>query len=415
MWKYFDSSVFSRNVSVLVRVKLFALSHTLIVALLLSFSCVHANDTRRPLVSGESRNIEFTDKGSGTSPFAEVFESLAEKHETFESRAPAAYRGGAVKIGRSSALLNEPQTEIRQYVSEPPVRSSFQPIPVAEYPEKFAILGSVEASALNKSRAINGIRKGHASASEIAALHSFVEMPAPGTHGTEDLNVLSVKNDALVCLLEMRPIPDGLGQSMISIVLDETEGPVWREYVLQYFGMYYRAKWPPDSTTQGGGRIVSDPERIAMQQALAAAIFQKESGLSGTALIVIDELAKDYPEFQGSALARGARFLAKANKTCPASRVTAVSMLAENPTTEDLEIAGQLASDRSEALAVRVAATGCLARWSQSELAAEEKLKSLAMRPDSDRAGQHLARIAEIRLEQNRKQTVDDEPDLRAK
>ncbi|MDQ8209679.1 hypothetical protein QEH52_19325 [Coraliomargarita sp. SDUM461003] len=100
----------------------------------------------------------------------------------------------------------------------------------AAYPERLSALASDNASFLNKCRAIRSVSEGAMALDEVFALTSFVATRSPMKDEQEDLKFLSLKNDALVCLIQAEPLPDDFGGLMLSMVVDETEGPIWREY-----------------------------------------------------------------------------------------------------------------------------------------------------------------------------------------
>jgi hypothetical protein len=48
----------------------------------------------------------------------------------------------------------------------------------------------------------------------------------------------AIKNDLLEVLLAMEPMPQDLGEMMLSVVADPAQSPVWRDYVIQHYSVY---------------------------------------------------------------------------------------------------------------------------------------------------------------------------------
>ena len=105
----------------------------------------------------------------------------------------------------------------------------------------------------------------------------------------------------------------------------------------------------------------------------------EDSGLAGTALIVVEDLAKDYPEFQGGILHRAALRVVASPECSLSSRITALSILGSG--VDDprcFRIVADLAENPKEPLALQITATGQLARMAKSNARAKEKLQNIA-------------------------------------
>lgn len=298
---------------------------------------------------------------------------------------------------RSAAVIDELKP-LAKISSEMQLSHSIVDVSTENYPETMTNLKDSGADFRAKNAELSQLRQSDFSKEECNALMSFIVTKRLKDDGREDLYHLSHKNDALACLIEHRPVPSGLGQLMISIVGDETEDPIWREYVLQYFYDYYHAKWPVETEVEA-----SDiSERILFQRALAAAAFHDDSGIAGTALIVLEELSSDYPEFTPAIINKAARRVALSPDCCVSSRITAVSVLGEQTNNEDIETISRIANDSTAQLALRVAATGRIARWANVNADAQGQLRVLSDSLNDTKAGSRLRQtITQIESQKN--------------
>ena len=262
------------------------------------------------------------------------------------------------------------------------------------YDVHFYLLSSEDASFLEKGSLLGSLRHGVLTDEQCDGLLHFIQTDQFQESGKESSQFLSLKNDALECLLELSELPVGLTAAMIRMVRDESKDPIWREYVLQHFVMLYRAKWPADSPqdTKKGQR-----ERRAIQRALAASIFHCDSGLAGTALIVVEDLSRDYPEFE-NVLSRSAKMIARDEKACMSSRTTALSMIEGSAEPETIALAGELASNQQHPLAIRIAATGRLREWSHASAQAHAELQKVKSVQNGGRKARMLQAVAEERI-----------------
>jgi len=176
----------------------------------------------------------------------------------------------------------------------------------------------------------------------------------------EDYNFLALKNDALEELIEQDTLHPQLGWSMLATISDESEDPVWREYVLQYMTFYYPKRWPTAS------RVATewDPaEKKAVQRVLAACLFEDDGGLAGTAFNVLEELSEADPDFPAELLNRAAlRILLPNSKASNTSKVTAFSYLARQNHPRFQSIAERILDDADASELLKVMARAQLAQ-----------------------------------------------------
>lgn len=320
------------------------------------------------------------------SEFTRVFLELEQRRSSHASASSrSAKNAGFQAAAPSRNSARKPLEEFAVVRSSGPVL-----VDVASYPASMRQLGSVEGSFSSKNGELITLRADGIDDAECAALMSFLATRKLNDDGSEDLYHLSLKNDALICLIEHRPLPAGLGKLMIEVVQDEAEGPIWREYVLQYYPDFYRASWPVgEAHAPSAGQ-----DRLAMQRSIAAAIFHEDTGLGGTALIVLENLAADYPEFQGDILKRACRQIVNSDATCLASQITALSMMSEDPEGADVDIASTIAKDGTKELTLRMAAAGRLAHWSEKHPKARTELETVSRMTEQSKAAQKLRNLS---------------------
>lgn len=314
-----------------------------------------------------------------SSAFSSVYQELDSRRLIEEdSRNQANARGLNISLQRSVAQAMEVQKPMQEFAHGNSRRVA--KVDQALYPETVAAIADPSADYRAKNERLFHLRLSGMSEAESAALLSFLFEKKLKEDGTEDLEHLSHKNDALAGLISQRPLPNELGWLMCSIAQDENESIVWREYVLQYFTDYYRAKWPLEEENSASKNPY---ERQALQRMLAAALFHEDTGLAGTALIVVEDLGSDYPEFSKEILSRAARRIVASPDSSLASRITAVSILGETPDGADITLVSNVALDIDSPLALRMAAVGRLKAWS-NDPRAHTSLDVITARPSDD-------------------------------
>jgi len=256
------------------------------------------------------------------------------------------------------------------------------------------VVANPEKRFLDKCRNLQDLRGGSMTREQSSALLGYISVSTRKTASGVELELLSLKNDALICLIEQNPLHEQLGDTMIALIRNPEVHLVWREYVLQHLGIYYRARWPEITST------AYKAERNAIQETLAAALFHEDSPLAGTALIVVEDLSNDYPEFGKSILYRAARRVATSEDCSIASKLSAISIIGgEDKNEESLRIVADIVEDESEPFALRVTAIGKLSRMANSSVSAKERLQNIAWLSDRrSQNGKRLGDLAEMHL-----------------
>lgn len=336
--------------------------------------------------------------GNSTSPFVKHYERLLHENkvQTIPPALGAIREENSVPLASRNSLGSEDSRHVENSIK---VKEPINSLPNAGLRNGLTMgVTKSDRKFLDKSRDLQSMRRGEVTDEQSLALLDFISTNDSAPNDQTDLQYLSLKNDALVCLIEQDPLHVELGGVMLSLVKDTSQDALWREYVLQHYGLFYRARWPVVDDVDVGETEAK--ERRDFQETLATALFHEDSGLAGTALIVIEDLAMDYPEFQGDVLRRAALRVAKSPLCGMTSRVTALSILGgESQDEESLKMIADVAQNVDESLALRITATGQLARRAKSDMVAKEKLQNVAwLSNQSNHKEKRLKGVAERHL-----------------
>lgn len=179
---------------------------------------------------------------------------------------------------------------------------------------------------------------------------------SPPTEGNafSVLSEMSLKNDMLVRYIESDADREAVGRLMLHVVHDSSQSPLWREYVLQHFVVFYEATWGDAEA----GHL--DDLRDAFQSVLANCLFE-DSALCGTSVINLLYLCETCPEFDDTLVLQAAERIAADTSTRPESRISALQLLGETGGLESTRIAAVVINEAPRPNAgVRLAALGVL-------------------------------------------------------
>jgi hypothetical protein len=190
----------------------------------------------------------------------------------------------------------------------------------------------------------------------------------------QEVPLQELKNDALECLLARDPMPENLGDIMLTVVEDDTQDPIWREYVLQHFVFYYQQRWPQEMRPLKGNELA---ECQQFQRSLARCLRKKNNGLAGTALIVLKELTKEDAAFDKGIVITGALQLASDETSSLDSRITALSVLGELDPLQVRRIALDILKDDSNPTTLRLAAMGALKSLASEDLEVRSRMNAI--------------------------------------
>jgi len=170
------------------------------------------------------------------------------------------------------------------------------------------------------------------------------------------LTLNALKNDALDIMLRQDKRVDGLGGQLVAMYKDKEHDDVWRDYCVQYFGIYYNHKWP--GTRQDAGAVVQnneDIERKNIEDAYWVAMQEKDKSTAGTSLLNLESLSRTHPEFDRKKIADRALELAADNGCIEPSRITALRICGIMNKAEALPVARDIAQT-GETVMLRMAA-----------------------------------------------------------
>jgi len=155
---------------------------------------------------------------------------------------------------------------------------------------------------------------------------------------------------------------DGLGGQLVAMFKDKEHDDVWRDYCVQYFGMYYNLKWLGDKQGEKGASVesvgaqkIEDPERKDIEDAYWEAMKEKDKSTAGTSLLNLESLSRMHPDFDRQKIASKALELAADNGCIEASRITALRVCGMMNKTEALPVAREIAQT-GETIMLRMAA-----------------------------------------------------------
>ena len=145
-----------------------------------------------------------------------------------------------------------------------------------------------------------------------AALHATCSpRPRPPPERRQEENWL--RNDLLDKLTAQAALPKDLVQLLVAIYQDPAQDMVMRDYAVQHMRPAY-------------SHAGTEEQRDILQQALWNAVTETDSSIAGTALLALQDLARDYKEIQPDMLGEAALNLAGDERCGELSRITAVQV-----------------------------------------------------------------------------------------
>ena len=228
----------------------------------------------------------------------------------------------------------------------------------------------------------------HLSSDDCQALQLFLAGGSSGQSALRPLEFAGLKNDVLGVLLRQERVPDGVSRLVLDMYRDKTNEGTWRTYCLQYMVTCYDALAAPSTTDTNAAA-----ERQEIADACRGAVAEKGNPDAGTALLCMETISRNHPEFDRGKLADAAAALA-IDETCgEATRITALGVCATMGKTAILPVAKALAQT-GETVPLRMAATAAVGDLGGGDDA--ELLRSLAT--DGDKRIALCARAALARL-----------------
>jgi hypothetical protein len=173
-------------------------------------------------------------------------------------------------------------------------------------------------------------------------------------------------------LVELGTPPAGLAALLIGIYQDSNQDVVMRDYAIQHIAPFY-AKAQPE-------------EKSLLSEALWNAVGEISNSIGGTALLALEELASDNPEFSRGKVSDAAFRSAVNSQSSELVRITAIQICARMGITQATEVILELAQN-SPSVPLRMSALAALgdlgdrnsqALLEQAAVGPEERLRVTA-------------------------------------
>lgn len=160
---------------------------------------------------------------------------------------------------------------------------------------------------------------------EIRALFDFLDRKQDPALRDDHFHAL--RNDVVNALFAQRSPPRDLGDALIAMYRDREHDPVWRDYCIQFLGVWLG--------------VVEDPEQqVAARRILFEATAETGTTIAGTALL---SLSRNRGRVDGKQLAQRAYAVAADSAAGLPSRITALQVCAELGHNPAADVARKLA------------------------------------------------------------------------
>lgn len=192
------------------------------------------------------------------------------------------------------------------------------------------------------------------SANDIAALRDFLTHPYNPSSQLKPLAFNAVKNDTLAKLIAQKKPVIGLGHQLVEMSQNDDLDDTWRDYSVQFFATLYEERWQGDIDP-------NDKERQAIIDGYKEATYEIETTLAGTALLGMDLLSKNYPEFSSEDISKISLQVLSDPATSEPSRITATLLAGQHQNKEAIEDIRRLVQI-GDSVPMRLAAINALAK-----------------------------------------------------
>lgn len=176
---------------------------------------------------------------------------------------------------------------------------------------------------------------------DVNALYWFLAVHREKQDNLKGLGFFSQKNEVLEALIDQRVIPNDLGYFIIEMAKNTGQDLTWRDYCYQHIAQYAQRRWP-------GSELPSDPKDREglddMISELEAGVSEVNTSISGTSLIGLQSILRQYPELDDSVLVSAAIDLVSRDSTPSIAKVTALQVCSEHSATEVLPHARRYAA-----------------------------------------------------------------------
>jgi hypothetical protein len=193
---------------------------------------------------------------------------------------------------------------------------------------------------------------------EIAILLTFLETHFGDYQGLRAILLNAIKNDILDVLIRQDQPVTNLGSRLVAMFRDPAQDDTWHDYCIQYLIPYYSATWVPPAPGVLPAPVI-DQQRQEIATACWDAAAQSNKGIAGTALIGLETLSRQYPEFDRERVGRLATVLADDEQTCEATRISALRLCGMLKRAEAL-VPARIVAQTGRSIPLRMAAIATL-------------------------------------------------------
>jgi len=234
---------------------------------------------------------------------------------------------------------------------------------------------------------------------DIEAIKDFLLAGIPGDVKIPRGACNSVRNDLYDMLLRQKTIPEGMGNLLADVVSNPEQDSMWRNYCIQFMPEFYekhllqieRQKLNAGSGQESVESVKSTDELSAIHDAMFLALDERDNSNAGTALLGLERLSRNFPEFDREEIDAAMLDLASDDQASVANRITAIRMCGDQGNAQALDTARDLAQNGDTTM-LRCAAIATL-----GELGTEDDLALLETYASS--ADERIQRIAQNSLE----------------
>jgi hypothetical protein len=179
---------------------------------------------------------------------------------------------------------------------------------------------------------------------EVQAFYAYLLAPAQSSTG-ERQGENWLRNVILDKLVEQSNPSADLPAVLVSIYQNQEQDIVMRDYAVQHMNPAYPR--------------ANEEEKTALSRALWQATEETDSSIAGTALLALNDLARNHPEFNRDQIAQTALKLAGDEHCGELARITAVQLCGQKQVTQAATLVLQLAQSASS-MPLRIAAIAAL-------------------------------------------------------
>jgi len=181
---------------------------------------------------------------------------------------------------------------------------------------------------------------------DLVALKGFLAAPMPEGLAISLIGYNSIRNDVMDILLQAQSLPEGIGQLLVDIYSNPRQDEIWRNYSIQFMAPFYeRQSKDVGSMPSSGDSVPLIDELKLVEETLWKALEERDNSNAGTALLGLDKLSRNHPEFDRKQIDAAMLDLASDDQASVANRITAIRMCGEQGNTHALETARNLAQN----------------------------------------------------------------------